>query len=101
MAKGTNTHGSCNQIAKLAPTNPAATPNKVYTIETPNTYTAAIAKPCLRDMAALSCAFVCPAITLSKIGTMGNTQGVKESNKPNKKANASRSEERRVGKEWR
>src|SRR5690625_1861533 len=71
-AKLINTQGFCNHMAKLAPTKPATIPSKVYTTDTPNTYTAAIDSP-RRLESAWSVSF-CPAIMLNKIGTIGKTQ---------------------------
>src|SRR5690606_13471116 len=82
MANRVSTHGTCSHTARLAPTRPAATPSAVYTSDMPSTNTAASDTLRQRDAGVVALADWLPARMASRMGTMGSTQGVKDSSTP-------------------
>src|SRR5690606_19022637 len=84
-AKTLNIHGVCKAAARLSPVRPASTPMTVYTTDIPSTYRADKPNPLPR--AGLPPA-LCPTRKADKIGTIGNTHGVKDSSSPSPKNTA-------------
>ncbi|RLA25425.1 MAG: hypothetical protein DRQ63_09695 [Gammaproteobacteria bacterium] len=76
-AKTVRIHGWLKIACNCRPTAAAAMPAAVYTTAIPITYVNASEKP--RDAVILSPS---PAMMPERMGTIGNTQGVKASNRP-------------------